>query len=316
MKKYILICLLAFQLAAATEKDSLQTLACHFNFSPKALLCDACGCSASGGSMGFASMLNANFVGLRYYNQQYQSTDGLYSNSVWYKERYNTIQVWARIPVYKKVQLSVLVPYHFHNRETVTGSQSITGLGDATVIGMYQLLQTEDAGAKFSHTVQIGGGLKIPTGKFNQENAGNVNPSFQLGTGSWDFVFASEYVVKKGNIGLNVMGNYILKTQNSNQYRFGNQVNYASTFFYLYEKNQVSFTPQLGFSGEIYQSNSQYSQTVRKTSGDILFGKVGFELGKKRFSLGANLMLPLHQNLASERLKADYRWSLNFNYSL
>jgi hypothetical protein len=28
--------------------------------------CDACGCSASGGSLGFSSMLNSNFVGIRY----------------------------------------------------------------------------------------------------------------------------------------------------------------------------------------------------------------------------------------------------------
>jgi hypothetical protein len=33
--------------------------------------CDACGCSASGGSMGFSSMLNSNFIGIRYFNQSY-----------------------------------------------------------------------------------------------------------------------------------------------------------------------------------------------------------------------------------------------------
>jgi hypothetical protein len=38
--------------------------------------CDACGCSASGGSMGFSSM-NSNFVGIRYFNQSYSSRDGI-----------------------------------------------------------------------------------------------------------------------------------------------------------------------------------------------------------------------------------------------
>jgi len=36
----------------------------------------------------FASMLNANFVGIRYFNQQYKSSDGLYSNSPWYRENF------------------------------------------------------------------------------------------------------------------------------------------------------------------------------------------------------------------------------------
>jgi hypothetical protein len=67
--------------------------------------CDACGCSASGGSMGFSSMLNSNFIGIRYFNQQYKTTDGLYSNSPWYRESYNTTQLWARIPVYKNIQV-------------------------------------------------------------------------------------------------------------------------------------------------------------------------------------------------------------------
>jgi hypothetical protein len=38
--------------------------------------CDACACSARG-SMGFSSMLNSNFVGIRYFNQSYSSRDGI-----------------------------------------------------------------------------------------------------------------------------------------------------------------------------------------------------------------------------------------------
>ena len=41
--------------------------------------CDGCGCGASGGSMGFASMINSNFVGVRYFNQQYKSNSKLYN---------------------------------------------------------------------------------------------------------------------------------------------------------------------------------------------------------------------------------------------
>jgi hypothetical protein len=57
----------------------------------------------------------------------------LYSNSPWYVENFNTVQVWARIPVSDKIQISTLIPYHSHNRETETGEQDINGLGDITV---------------------------------------------------------------------------------------------------------------------------------------------------------------------------------------
>jgi hypothetical protein len=318
MKKIFFLFIVTFQLANAIEKDSLSMINPFKNhyFFPEKIMCDACGCSASGGSMGFASMLNSNFVGIRYFNQHYKSSDGLYSNSVWYNESFNTVQVWARIPVYKNIQISALVPYHFHNRETATGSQEIKGVGDITVLGMYRLYQTHKDSTFLVHALQVGGGVKLPTGKFDQANAGNVNPSFQVGTGSWDYLLATEYIVKRKKFGLNTMLNYVFKTENEKKYRFGNQFNYSSTFFYLYEKNKFSLAPQVGFAGEVYGSNYQYSEIVRKSSGDIFFGKLGVEVGKNKFSFGANVMLPINQNLASNRVEANYRWSVNLNYSL
>jgi hypothetical protein len=296
MKKNILVILMAFQFTVAIAINDIPKTSPFQQYAiPESVLCDACGCSASGGSMGFASMLNTNFVGIRYFN---------------------TVQIWARIPVYKNIQISALLPYHFHQRETISGNETINGIGDVTVLAMYRLYQTLKDSTYLVHTLQVGAGLKVPTGKFDQANAGNVNPSFQVGTGSWDYILATEYIVKRKQFGLNTMVNYTIKTENSKQYRFGNQLNYSSTFFYLHEKNTFSMAPQLGFAGEVYGSNYQYSEIVRESSGSILFGKLGIEMGKDKFSLGANVMLPITQNLANDRVEAKYRWSLNLNYSL
>jgi hypothetical protein len=315
MKKITLFFILLFQLANATEKDSLQfrnPFAKFYNFLEED--CDACGCSASGGSMGFASMLNSNFIGIRYFNQNYKSTDGLYSNSLWYTENFNTTQVWARIPVKENFQVSVLIPYHSHNRATAIGNQAISGLGDITLLVMYSLYQTHKDSTFLVHTLQMGGGLKMPTGTFNEANSGTVNPSFQLGTGSWDYLLATEYIVRRKQFGLSAMLNYVIKTENQKNYRFGNQLNYAATLFYLYEKD--TFAPQLGIAGETYESNYQHGQKLPKTAGNALFGKLGFEVGRNAFSLGANAMLPIQQNLTGGNVEANYRWSINLNYSL
>lgn len=319
MKKTILILLLTIQLANATTKDSLSSVNSFKKYYlplDKKYFCDACGCSASGGSMGFASMLNSNFIGIRYFNQNYKTTDGLYSNSAWYKENFNTTQVWARIPIVKNLQVSVIIPYHFHHRNTPIGVQSINGLGDITLLGMYRLYQTHNDSTKLVHSLHLGAGIKIATGKFNESSATGVNPSFQLGTGSWDYILATEYIVKKKQFGLSTLMNYTIKTENRNQYRFGNQFNYAGTFFYLYEKNKYSFAPQFGFAGEVYSNNYQHQQELRDTSGDIIFGKIGFEIGKNKLSFGANFMRPISQNLTAGRVEANFRWSMNLNYSL
>lgn len=278
--------------------------------------CDACGCSASGGGMGFSSMIDRNFVGVRYFYQSYTSRDGIFNNSPWIDENFNTVQAWARIPVVKNLQVSALLPYHFHNRRLSKGEQSIDGLGDITVLGLYTVYQTKNDSVAFRHVLQMGGGVKVPTGKYDSANNGSVNPSFQVGTGSWDYLLAAEYVVTRNKLGLNTMANYTFKTENSEQYQFGNQINYAATLFYMAGGDKLTIVPQAGVAGELYAANKQYGEELPDTKGDILFGKLGVEAGVGKFSVGLNGMLPISQNLTGGRVEANYRWSVNLNYSL
>lgn len=299
------------------DKDSIS----RFTFQRLGALvdleCDVCGCSASGGSMGFSSMLNNNFVGVRYFRQSYTSRDGIFSNSPWIDENFNTIQAWTRIPISNKIQISALVPYHFHERELTNGSESISGLGDITIMGLYTVFKTKKDSAVFTHKVDVGAGIKIPTGKFTQaNNLGSINQSFQLGTGSWDYSVVSEYVVNRKDLGLNTTLNYVFKTENEKKYQYGDQFNYAATMFYLFDLNAIQIVPQAGVAGEVYQTNKQHGLDLPNTAGDILFGKFGFEAGKDKFSIGVNAMLPINQHLSSGNMEANYRWSVNLNYTL
>lgn len=278
--------------------------------------CDACGCSASGGSMGFSSLINAHFIGVRYFHQKYQTNEMIYADSPWKDEHYNTIQLWGKIPVANKLKLMLLVPYHFHSKDNMNEDKKIAGLGDINTMLSYSVYKTKNDSAQFFHDLQIGGGVKIPSGKYKEANNGSVNPSFQLGTGSWDYSILAEYVVKRKQWGINNMLNYIIKTENDKNYQFGNQLNYSSTLFYVKEWNKLVVIPQVGIAGEVYDANTNHNQTVLNTKGDILFGKFGVEMGKDRFGFGVNAMLPISQNLTGGRVKADYRFSLSLNYSL
>lgn len=319
MKKVLLLVIITFQISHATVKDTLQ----YRDPFQKYMMfleeddCDACGCSANGGSMGFSSMLNNNFIGIRYVYQSYTTKEGVFNNSPWIDENFNTIQIWTRIPISERIQLTALLPYHSNNRELVTGKNGISGIGDMTVMAMYTFVEpTMDSVAVYSHKLQIGGGLKAPTGKYNASNSGTLNPSFQLGTGSWDYLLVSEYVLKRKQLGLNTSLSYTFKTENQKQYQFGNQFNYGTTLFYLLDLNKIKLVPQLGLAGELYESNRQVKQNVIGTKGDILFGKIGFEIGKDKLSFGINTMLPINQNLTGGNVKANYRLSLNLNYRL
>lgn len=279
--------------------------------------CDSCGCSASGGSMGFGSLLNSNYIGIRYLYQSYRTNDGLYSNSPWFTERYNTVQLWSRLPITKKIQITALVPFHFHQRETVSGLQKLQGLGDITLLANYKLYQNlRKDSTTVVHTWQVGGGVKLPTGTFDQKNNGSINPGYQLGTGSWDYIALSEYTLRKGQYGLSGMANYTFKTENTKGYRFGDQFNYSGTFFYVWNHSNTTIAPQVGVNGEVYTFNYQHGQKLKKTAGNVVFAKLGFESGYKQWSLGCNLMIPLHQNLMAGNVEARLRLGLHLNYTL
>lgn len=279
--------------------------------------CDACGCSASGGGMGFSSMLDSDFVGLRYLYQRYSSRDGIFAHSPRVAENFNTMQLWARIPVAGKLQLSALVPVHFHDRETVGGRERISGLGDITLLALYTVLETRSDSAVVSHQLQLGAGVKLPSGRYDAaNNQGSVNPGFQVGTGSWDYPLALEYVLRYRRWGLHGMANYIVKSANDEAYRFGDQFNYAATLFYLSDGERPRLAPQLGLAGEVSAANRQYGQRLADTGGTVLFSKFGLEAGKGNFSVGANLMLPLAQRLNAGNVKAEYRLGVNLNYTL
>lgn len=323
MKNYLLwmVILMVQFTFATTVKDSINS----FTFQKMNLLeedfyddCDACGCSASAGGIGFGTMLYNNFVGVRYLNQSYTSRDGIFANSPWVNENFNTVQVWAKISISKKIQLFGLLPYQDHSRERSTGKESISGIGDLTIMGMYTILETfKDSTTIVTQKFQVGGGMKFPTGEYNgANNLGNVNKSFQVGTGSFDYLLAADYVIQKNNLGLNLLMDYTFKTENDVNYKFGNQFNYGGLLFYLVDLDSFKFFPHVGLLGEVYDANEQHQLELPETAGDILFSKFGLEVGRNNFSLGASVMLPVAQNLSEGNIEANYRWSVNLNYSL
>jgi len=287
--------------------------------------CDACGCSNSGGSLGMGGVIDNNFIGVRYLHQKYQSKDGIFNNSPIINEYFNTVQVWSRIPIIKEyLEAQVFVPFHFHSREYAEKTTAIEGLGDISFLINYTVLnkntgnykEEKDKVISSSHILKIGGGLKLPTGTYNEAINNSINPSFQLGTGSTDVITNLQYVYKRNNFGITNYLNYYIKTTNKEEYRFGNQFNFNSTFFYMFKDNkQNSFVPSVGVSGEFFASNRTLGLKVKNTEGYALFSSLGAEYNAKKITVGALAMYPIQQNLAQGTIDVKYRSAIYLNYN-
>lgn len=275
--------------------------------------CDACGCAAGNGSSGFESLLNPQFIGIKYFAQHYKAKENLFVNDLTQDQYFNTIQLWGKISVAKNVSIYASVPFHFHEKKTMQGDIRINGIGDANVMGIYQIIDSKDS----SHQLNGGLGVKIPIGKFDEKGITGVNPSFQLGTGSWDYQLALNYKFQKDKIAVLLNTDYAIKTENNKHYRFGNQWNYAATGFYRLWKNENSIVSgKFGMQGEVYDWNRQFGEVMPKTAGSALYGKFGFEASYKKFSLGSEVMLPTYTNLAGGDIEAKSRFSIFVNVGI
>ena len=288
--------------------------------------CDLCGCSTGGGSFGFGTLSNSNFIGLRYINQSFEVRDGIFEDSPINKETFDTVQLWAQIPNYKNFFVSANIPYQNLNRNSIDGTENLKGIGDASIISWYKLMimkkskqttefynnQKEASG----HSLQFGLGLKLPTGEFEQELVGSVNPGFQVGTGSLDGIFSLGYNYGGNKFGINTLFTYYLKGENKNQYQFGDQLSYATNFYFpLVKKEKMSLMPFLGISGDIYKPIKQYGEVLRGTDGKILNSSFGSELAFKKIIFGANYTIPLSQNLFENDVKAKHLLLLYLNFA-
>lgn len=318
MKKLFLVLLSIISVSvSAIEKDSLyipqyenglQQLSRYEEF-----FCDACGCAAGNGSSGFESLLNPQFIGIKYFAQHYKAKENLFTNDLTQNQYFNTVQIWGKIPITKKLSIYGSIPFQFHEKKTLQGDINISGVGDASLMGIYEILKSKNT----YHQVNGGFGVKIPLGKFDEKGITGVNPSFQLGTGSWDYQLALSYKYQKNLFALMLNTDYTIKTENKKHYQFGNQWNYSATGFYRLWRNENSiFSGKLGVQGEVYDWNKQFDEVMPRTAGSALYGKLGFEVSYKKFSLGGELMLPAYTNLAGGDIEAKSRLSVFVNFGL
>lgn len=289
--------------------------------------CDLCGCSTSSGSFGFGTLSNANFVGVRYIYQSFESKAGIFTNSPTSKETFNTVQLWAQVPINDDFYVTANVPYQDLSRKLEGETENLNGLGDVSAIGWYKLMfykKKKDSTAidynltkePSGHSIQFGIGVKLPTGTFEERLTDNVNPGFQVGTGSVDGIFSVGYNYGTNKIGVNTLFSYYLKGENKNEYQFGNQLSYSANVYTIFPREKMNIMPFVGLSGDVYDSIKQYDETLQDTDGNILNASLGSELAIDKFIFGASFTLPVSQNLFGDNVESQQRFSLYVNFAI
>lgn len=283
--------------------------------------CDVCGCSIGGNYFGILPQFHKHFVGLRWSGQSYQSAHsltaarkGLYDSD----EQFNTIDLIGRFYPVRRVQVLLLAPYHDFRRVDNGIATHNQGLGDFTAMGNYILIDSGDSlRHKWKHTLMVGGGIKLPTGRYEaRDKEGQLLlENMQTGSGSTDFMLSVGYTVRRGKWGMSsdLLGR--LNTRNKNDYYFGNRVSGSAKLFYLKSLKGVTLLPNVGLFADVSEASYDGNSQTVGTGGTLALSTFGLDVYFGKISLGYTYQAPVYAELGGGKINVRNRWMATLNYN-
>ncbi|WP_139959042.1 transporter [Flavicella sediminum] len=261
--------------------------------------CDVCSCGSSSSSS-FANGISGSFLGLSYNYMHFVFKEGISTNSPEGNDYINSIAITGQYQISERIRINAMVPYRFNYRRN-SSHEAIdnSGLGDMSVYGLYSVLANESA-----HKLRIGAGLKMPTGRFNENSTSANNTSAtQLGTGSWDVIFPVQYEYTIKDFSLNFGAVYFVKNKNEATFKFGNQTQLNLGVSYAFSLNdRFILAPLAGINYDSFAATEQYNIKDERTSGFMSNATIGLQFQTEKMIIGINSQLPLKQNLIEKEV--------------
>ncbi|MEL6534289.1 MAG: hypothetical protein AAFQ98_02695 [Bacteroidota bacterium] len=286
--------------------------------------CDVCGCNLSGVYFGLSPMSTSHFVGLNYQYASFRAAidnDGYYFQDEYSHDTFHRVELVGRIRLAQRWQLRIGLPMVYQTMEGSSQNLTVSGLADPTLmVHMMPFNTGNDFTKKAMHVLMLGAGVKAPVGEFNFQDQGTrVNPNFQPGTGSWDFLFNASYTLRRANFGWNLDATGKYNMANADGYQIGHQVNAMSTLFYFMELPWGSWLPQVGVQWEMGQPHLEEGTIRGNTGGTNLLGTAGVQFFRKQMGINVQAQLPLMQDFntdANVTIEGGARFSVGLLYSL
>jgi len=287
-----------------------------------ATACDVCGCSVGGSYFGILPQFQRNFIGWRYQQRSFISEHlTLFPNEVPIKsqESFYTTEAWGRYVPHPKVHVFAFVPFNYFTKREDSMFTKVAGIGDVSLLAHFIVFNTGDSTAlKWKQALQLGAGIKLPTGKSNfiQEHTGLLVPSLQPGTGSLDIPLSVIYTVRKGKWGINAEINYRVNTPNIRHYKFGDRTTTYVRTFYWYGKRNVTILPHMGFTYERGMMDKKDGTIVDYTGSESVLASAGFDFYYKKLILNGNAQLPMYQHIAQGQVTSKPRFNVGLAFQL
>ncbi|MDB5256561.1 MAG: hypothetical protein JWM14_1256 [Chitinophagaceae bacterium] len=300
-------------------KSLLLFLLLTTTFLPDVQACSICGCASGANYNGILPQYRKNIIAFR---NRYRAFDqsvkqnGTYLNSTY---TYSSYELWGRIYLKDRIQFFFSLPYSVNTLNDKDGQSTLSGINDLSVQVNYNLINTTFDTNRV-HTVQhnllIGGGVKLPTGKYQQRNKQDVmyQENFQTGSGAFSYLGSIIYNVRYRKMGLNADINYIYNTANELKYAFGNQFTASLGAFAWLKKGEFSFLPNTGVFYEKLDRDIRNGVYNTLSGGYALNYNLGTDVYYKNVFVGATFQTPVVQEIGSDQIKYKAKYMINVGF--
>lgn len=281
--------------------------------------CEVCGCALSSHQFGILPQFQRHMVALRFDYRSFESTHPpLFSNDVIKTsyERFYITQVWTRFALGKKWQIFAFVPIQLHHKIEDEISTKNFGLGDISLMSMYNLIENRQIGNSiWNHNLQIGGGIKLPTGAYDMlDHEGYWIPGLQLGSGTVDWLANINYILRTPSLGFLFENSFRINNYNSEtDFEYGDRFLTALNVFYVswYKDKQILPTGGLVFE---YSGQDLHDGVFNEFSGEHNLGaRVGVDMFHSGFATGISATLPINQEMGGSNIKSGIRFNAYFS---
>lgn len=282
--------------------------------------CEICGCGSGNYYIGLMPQFKHHFLGLRYQYKRF-STVMADDPTQFSKDYFKTMELWGGWNIGKKWQVLAVIPYNFVHQVSDDGITNNQGIGDIAMMVNYKVLNKNSTTAKGKTIAQqfwIGAGVKTPTGKFNVDAADPALVAIantQTGTASIDYMLNAMYNIQVNKFSVSTSASYKINSSNTDKYAFGNKFSASSIAAYSIKRDQFSILPNAGLMYENTAINKLDKEKVAQTGGYLLTASGGIEISYKKFTVGANMQLPISQSFATGQTELKLRGMTHITFA-
>lgn len=274
--------------------------------------CDACGCVGAAG-LSLMPHQQSSFVGLSWQSLRFRGSSTDFEDI----DHFQLASLQLNWRVAERLQLLAILPYRMNATQLNDQLNRSNGLGDMSLMAQYRVFPGKNISlSPVKHVLDVGLGIKLPTGKFQDEVQANALPTnYQLGSGSLDYLARVRYHLSRGNWNFQVDVFGRLTTVNSQEYRFGDQLSVHSFVGYWHRRVGYSVMLYTGLYTEYMSQDVNRGFYQLFTGGNGQYISTGMEtLLGGNYSMGVNIQPPISQNYAQGDIVAKSRFQFRFNF--